>query len=72
MKPYAPPSEDESDDDPDFPPLEDTFRQYKRPDVDEAEATVITDLLRSILQYDIQQQPTASQLLQHPWFAGSS
>ena len=63
---------DGADDDSDFLPLEDMFRRYKGADMDDAEAAEITQLMRSILQYDVQQRPTASQLLKHPWFAESS
>ena len=52
VRPVTSPSEDESDD-PGFAPLEDMFRQYKRPDADEAEATVVKNLLRSISQYHV-------------------
>lgn len=60
---------DDADEDPDHPPLEDMFRRYKGPDIDEVEADVITNLVRSILQYGVQQRPTAFQLLKHPWFS---
>ena len=58
-------------DDTDTLPLEGLFRKYKGSDVDEDEALIITDLIRSVLQYDVKQRPTAAQLLQHPWFAES-
>lgn len=62
--------DDDEDDDPDSLSLEGQFRMYKGSDVGEAEAGVITDLIRSMVQYDARQRPTASELLRHPWFSG--
>ncbi|CAK7267275.1 hypothetical protein SEPCBS119000_002459 [Sporothrix epigloea] len=38
------------------------------PDLDEEEATAVKALIRRILQYDPDKRPTASELLQDPWF----
>lgn len=62
---------DDADEDPDMLPLENMFRRYKGSDIDEDQAVVIINVIRSILQYDPKQRPTASQLLKHPWFAES-
>ncbi|KIW09662.1 hypothetical protein PV08_12077 [Exophiala spinifera] len=49
-------------------PLELLFEKNKPEDMDGTEASVITSLIRSILQYDPSQRPSAAKLLEHPWF----
>lgn len=49
-------------------PLEVRFEEHKPNDVDDEEAHLITSLIRSILQYEPSQRPTADELLRHPWF----
>jgi len=49
--------------------LEEKFMEYKMDEIDECESKVILDLLRKILVYKAQDRPSASELLQHPWFA---
>ncbi|KAI9830155.1 MAG: hypothetical protein M1819_005832 [Sarea resinae] len=62
------------DKDDDFKPkwvndsLEVLFEQNKPDDIDTEEAKVITELIRSILQFEPSQRPSAEELLQHPWF----
>ena len=49
-------------------PLETLFAENKPADIDNAEAGVITSLIRSILKYNPSKRPSAIELLQHPWF----
>jgi len=49
-------------------PLEKLFEKNKPEDIDEAEAEVVTALIRQILKYEPSQRPSALELLQHPWF----
>jgi hypothetical protein len=49
-------------------PLEKLFEKNKPADIDEAEAEVVTALIRQILKYEPSQRPSALELLQHPWF----
>jgi PAS domain-containing protein len=48
--------------------LEKLFEKNKPEDIDEAEAEVVTALIRQILKYEPSQRPSALELLQHPWF----
>ncbi|KAI1423488.1 serine protein kinase [Xylaria sp. FL1777] len=48
--------------------MEDLFDQAQ-PDLDEDEANQIKSLIRSILQYDPAERPSAVEILQHPWFS---
>lgn len=50
------------------PSLEDKFKENKPDDIDEAEAQMVTSLIRSILKYEPSQRPSAAQVLEHPWF----
>lgn len=50
------------------PPLEAQFKENKPDDLDEAEADVVTTLIRSILRYEPSQRPSAEEILKHPWF----
>jgi hypothetical protein len=50
-------------------PLETIFDKSKPTNLSDPEATTITALIRRILQYDPEERPTASQILQDEWFA---
>ena len=49
--------------------LETLFEHEKPTGLGPEESLVIKDLLRSILKYDPMKRPSASELLEHPWFA---
>ena len=48
--------------------METEFDEAKPPSVSAEEATAIKALIRRTLQYDADKRPTASELLQDPWF----
>lgn len=50
-------------------PLEEDFNSLKPIDMTDAEATVVVQFLRWILQYDNARRPTANDILRHPWLA---
>jgi len=50
--------------------LETQIDRRKAADLSPDEALIIKNILRSILQYDPTNRPSASELLRHPWFAG--
>ncbi len=49
--------------------LEKKFTDHKPKEMDEVEARVVLDLVRSALQYDKDKRPSAAELLRHPWFS---
>jgi serine/threonine protein kinase len=52
--------------------LEERFDHGKPADVSDDDAKMVKALLRRILQYDPAKRPTASEILQDPWFEWSS
>ncbi|GJJ15346.1 hypothetical protein Clacol_009622 [Clathrus columnatus] len=66
--------EDEEDDYPDdgipdtYTPLESRFEQTRLSTIDDAESTVICSIIRQVLNYSPEARPSASDLLEHPWF----
>ncbi|CAK7275551.1 hypothetical protein SEPCBS119000_006742 [Sporothrix epigloea] len=64
---------EDSEDDTLIIPEEETLEKCfddAAPEIDEKEATAVKVLIRRILQYDPAKRPTASELLQDPWFRG--
>jgi serine/threonine protein kinase len=51
-----------------LPPLEEFFDQEKPAEMSDEEAKQIKHILRWILQHDKTKRPTASELLNDPWF----
>ena len=60
---------DKGDDAPPYQSLEELFDLEKPVDVNATERIAALDLIRFILQYEPEKRPSASQLLEHPWFA---
>ncbi|KAI9795105.1 MAG: hypothetical protein M1816_000127 [Peltula sp. TS41687] len=52
--------------------LEARFKRFKPSEMDDEEAAVVFSLMRKALAYDPDERPTASELLQHPWFSGET
>ena len=50
-------------------PMEQTLKKEKPSAMDDEELAQLISLLRLALQYDAKDRPSASQLLQHSWFA---
>ena len=48
--------------------LETRFARAKHPDINNAEAAAICELIHEMLAYDPDVRPTAQELLKHPWF----
>ncbi|KAJ9150832.1 SKY1-Protein serine kinase [Pleurostoma richardsiae] len=51
-----------------FDPLEKQFGDEKIAEIEPSEEREIIDLLRWVLQYDVEKRPSATEILGHPWF----
>ncbi len=54
------------------PPLEELFDQEKPAEISDEDSKRIKHILRWILQYDASKRPSASELLDDPWFSEPS